>query len=96
MPSGNIRDKATNTASYALVLLLAGCGTMLPVPREVKIPVPVPCVDARDVPAKPPIATDADLLKLDDYQFTLTIWLDRRMLQQYSDLQAALLIGCVK
>ena len=77
-------------------MLLAGCQTALPVPREVKIPIPVPCVDARDVPAKPPITTDAELLRLDDYSFTLTIWLDRRMLQQYSDLQAALLIGCVK
>lgn len=38
---------------------LAGCGTQLP--KEVNVPVPVPCVDEAQVPKRPALVTDADM-----------------------------------
>lgn len=42
----------------ACAFVLAGCDTM---PKVVNVPVPVPCLDAKDLPQRPPLVTDADL-----------------------------------
>ena len=81
--------------SLAGLMLLAGCATV-PVPRvetvQVKVPVPVACVAAADIPAPPtklarPLPDDADKL-LSLVLGQLRRWVD------YGDSVQPLLAGC--
>ena len=81
---------------FWLALILGGCAAHLPVPKEVKVPIPVPCIEAKDVPQAPPIVTNPELLKLDEYSFVLTIYTERQDLRRYSAEQAALIEACIK
>jgi hypothetical protein len=46
------------------------------------------------MPARPAIATEAELALLDDYKWTLAIYLDRRSLLDYSAELEAILGAC--
>lgn len=74
------------------ILLLAGCTAAPVVPTEVKVPVPVACID-RPVD-KIELMTDDELKALNDYQLPLALWLDRRLRQIYEARLEATLDGC--
>lgn len=46
------------------------------------------------MPVRPQIPTDAELSALDDYKFTLEIWLDRRALLDYVGELEAVVSAC--
>ena len=74
-------------AAIALLLVLgalAGCATPLQIPREVKVPDPVPCLDTKDRPARPAILSSAELLLLSRYDRTLQLWIDHELLRGYT------------
>lgn len=72
--------------------LAAGCAADPPLPREVKVPVPVPCIT--QVPARPDLQPDAWLAELDDYQLVLELARDRRLRQAYQAELEAAIAGC--
>jgi len=78
-----------------IVLLLTGCATRLPPAVEVKVPVPVPCVQADEVPARPTFLTDPQLHAMPDYNLVLALAADRRKRQIYEALLEATLTACV-
>ena len=55
---------------------LAGCATVPDMPTEVRIPVPVPCLSAAEVP-RAVFPTDADLARLPDGPLVLMLAKDR-------------------
>lgn len=77
-------------------LPLAGCGTLrdIVVPKEVKVPVPVPCIDPADVPKRPATRTEADLLAMDPYRRTLAAWSDLKRLEAYAGELEAVVHAC--
>jgi len=81
--------------SWPILLLLAGCnGTLPPVPKEVLIPVPVPCVES--LPERPPFMTDAELSKLEDFAFVIELRRDQLALRGFVATQDVLLQACLK
>lgn len=93
---------AADLRVIAAALLLAGCASRAPVsvpvavpePIEVKVPVPVPCVRAEQLPRAPELESDAELLKLSDYELVLRIEIHRRELRAYVQQVRALLTAC--
>jgi hypothetical protein len=77
---------------YLLVLLLSGCSLLPPKIQEIKIPVPVSCIET--TPSKPSLITDAELIKLDDGKFVTALHLDRLKRQNYEAELEAILSGC--
>jgi len=79
----------------ATILLVTGCATpgIPPPPQIVNVPVPVSCLPAV-LPQRPKTATDTELSALDDYKFPLAIFLDRRLLLDYSAELEAVLVAC--
>lgn len=71
---------------------LAGCSTIPEAPREVRVPVPVPCVT--QAPQRPSMLSDADLLALDDYGLVIALARDRRVRQGYEATLEAVVAGC--
>ncbi len=80
----------TRLAVLALLLPLYGCPTT--VPKEVRIPVPVPCV--REIPVGPETFEEPALLELDRYQFTIGLDADRRAWRAHARQLEAALIAC--
>jgi hypothetical protein len=80
----------------AIILLatLAGCSGPLRIPTEVKVPVPIACVDPADRPQRPELVTDAELLAMDYYKRTLALWADRIERQIYQAKLEAVVEGC--
>jgi hypothetical protein len=74
----------------------AGCQTMPASPVEVRVPVPVPCVDAAELPKRPPIAADRDLAALPDAAFVGALWRERSALAAYALRAEAVLGACVR
>lgn len=74
-----------------IMLSLSGCATP-PAPQRV----PIPCVDAADLPAWPSLQFEAlpDGLSADTYQ--RAIIRDHEALRQYAREASALLAGCVR
>jgi hypothetical protein len=72
------------------LLLLVGCTT---VPKEVRIRVPVPCVE--QAPQRPSLIADAELRALDDYGLVIALARDRRLRQGYEAQLEAVLAGCL-
>ena len=73
---------------------VAGCATTVEIPKVVKVPVPVPCIET--LPPSPTVTADAVLAVLPDYDLVLTLALDRKYLQQgYAELRAVA-TACVK
>lgn len=74
---------------------LTGCaGSGVTIPKEVRVPVPVACVDPKDRPARPPLRTDAEILALDSYRAIWALWLDREDRQGYELRLEAVVEGC--
>jgi len=69
-------------------LLLAGCASSIEIPREVRVPIPIPCIDR--APVRPSLLSDAELLALDDYALVIALARDRRVRQGYeAELESA-------
>ncbi len=82
-------------ATLALSGALASCAHQeLAVPREVRVPVPVPCIAPKDAPARPPLRSQADLLAMDTYRRTLAAWSDLKAYEAYAAELEALVAGC--
>ena len=82
-------------ALLALLLAASGCAsppTSIEIPREVKIPVPVPCVD--EPVDRPAFVTDGELAAMDDYALIISLAADRLARQQYGARLEAVIAGC--
>lgn len=77
-----------------ILAVLGGCGGMprVDVPREVRIPVPTPCVSEK--PARPPFRSPADLDALDDYTYTLAMEAERIKAAGYILELETVVTGC--
>ena len=88
------RPHWTHLYASLLIVMLSGCATPIPPPPQiVNVPVPVSCLPAV-LPQRPKTATDTELAALDDYKFPLAIFLDRRLLLDYSAELEAVLLAC--
>lgn len=77
------------------LLFLAGCATepkSIEIPREVKIPVPVPCVD--EPIDRPAFVTNGELAAMDDYALIISLAADRLARLQYEARLEAVIAGC--
>lgn len=77
-----------------LALLLTGCAGLPDEPREVLVPVATPCLT--EIPAKPSLVTDAQLLLMPDAPFVLALAADRLERAKWMAVADALLVACVK
>ena len=80
----------------AIILLLPACQSIPDAPTEVRIPYPVPCLSAADLPKPPAFVTDADLLKMTDGDLILSLAADRKQNQGYRAEMEAVMMGCVR
>ena len=71
---------------------LGGCSTIPEAPKEVRVPVAVPCIERP--PVKPSMLSDAELLALDDFGLVIALARDRRIRQGWEATLEALLEGC--
>ncbi len=90
--------RAIGIAVLAVVSVVAcvsmmGCETIPPPPQRISVAVPVACLPST-MPARPAIATEAELALMDDYKYVLAIFLDRRALLDYSAELEAVLLAC--
>ena len=77
-------------------ILLTGCASIRDAPKEVFIPVSVPCIEAKDIPAKPQFIADADLAKMSDADLIISLRTEQLAYRGYTPLIESLLQGCVK
>ena len=80
-------------SSVSMLLILCACETIPPPPQRVSIPIAVSCLPST-MPVRPQTASEAELALLDDYKFTLAIYLDRRTLLDYVGELEAVLLAC--
>ena len=83
-------------AVSALVLLTACATNQVEIPKTVNVQVPVACVKPEDLPAKPVVRTEAELLAMDRYTRTLAAWSDLKKLEVYSAELEVVAAGCSK
>lgn len=78
-----------------LTIWLAGCESIPVAPQvtEVKIPVQVKCLG--EVPKKPKLITDAELLQLDYAQFVTALHKDRLERDIYEIQLESAIAGCI-
>lgn len=76
--------------------LAAGCASSptVDVPKTVNVQVPVPCIDPADVPQRPALRTEDDLMAMDTYRRTLAAWSDLTRLRGYAAELEAVVQGC--
>lgn len=70
----------------------AGCASGN-LPEVVKVPVPVSCLTSAP-PEKPATLSEGEILALDDYTATLTVYAERLTLKGYAEKASALLQAC--
>lgn len=75
-----------------ILVCCAGCSIVPTAPKEVRIPIPISCIDRP--PAKPSMLSDAELLALDDYGLVIALARDRRVRQGYQAQMEAAIEGC--
>jgi hypothetical protein len=80
----------------AKIATIATCGCSSTPLVEVRVPVPVPCVAADDVPQRPTITDAAVLRDLPDGRLVLTIASERAALAAYVERAAPLLDWCAR
>ena len=90
LPLGSLSKHCT---IGTFILLLSGCAST---PDTVLVPVSVPCIEAKDLPAVPVFITDAELLALPDGAFVIALGADRLERIRYMALTEAILSGCVR
>lgn len=82
-------------AVLAAVFLPVGCASnVVEVPKEVKVQVPVPCINQADRPRRPAFARREDLLAMPQYERTIAAWADLRAAEKYIAEQEAVIEGC--
>ncbi len=83
-------------AALAAVPLASSCDTVpaVDVPKEVRVPVPVACVDPADLPERPALRTEADLMAMDTYRRTLAAWQDLKRWEAYGAKLEAITTAC--
>ena len=80
--------------SLVFAALLAGCASTVEIPKEVRVPVPTPCIAPQDKPQRPLLASDAELLALDRYKRTHALWGDRIARQAYQSELETIVEAC--
>lgn len=78
-------------------IALAGCGSapLIPdPPKEVRVPVPVPCLKPSEIPQRPSLLSDQQLDALDDKRAVIALGQDRRVRQGYQAQLEASIAGC--
>jgi len=80
------------TVMLAALGLLAGCETIPVAPKEVRVPVTVPCIE--QAPQRPSMMSDQELLALDDYGLVVALARDRRIRQGYQAVLESVVEGC--
>lgn len=75
------------------VLILSACATS-ELPKETKIPVPVPCVDSEDIPSQESLLSDDEILAMEPYDRTVAVWNDRKTRGEILARQDVLLQKC--
>ena len=94
-PATHARSNAIAVSSLLVILLLSACSSVLPsAPKEVRIPVPVPCVDT--IPARPKLLTDPELAKLDDFALVLQMRADGIRARDHIGVLEAVMGACIK
>ncbi len=78
------------------LVLMSGCTSLKPVVTEVEIPVAVPCLKPEQLPARPVLTSDADLMALGDYHLALRIARERNQLAAYAAAAGPLLEQCAR
>lgn len=79
-----------------LLLFLAGCATQAVRTETVSVAVSVPCIAKEDVPVRPDIMREADIIKLDDFAAIVTLDKTVLLYESYTPLLEAVLAGCVR
>lgn len=76
--------------------LASGCATLseVQVPEQVKVQVPVACIEPGKRPQRPALRDDDELLAMDEYRRTLATWAERLRLKAYADEAEAVIEGC--
>lgn len=84
--------------SVLLALALASCSSFpgITVPKEVRVSVPVPCVDPKERPKRPEISLLDDLLAMDPGTRTLRAWAALERLVPYTAELEAIVEGCAR
>lgn len=91
-----VRNLLLRAGAIIAVALAAGCASLpsVNVPREVKVPVPVACVEPAHRPQRPALRTPEDLMLLDRYARTIATWSSyERALGYVAELEAVV-EGC--
>jgi hypothetical protein len=83
-------------AIFSTIAFLSSCASLPEVPKEVRIPYPVPCLESKDLPAKPPFLTDSEMAKMTDADLVISLRTDQLNYRGYLPLVEALIQACVK
>lgn len=82
-------------ATIVLCAMLAGCAAQtVTVPKEVRVQVPVPCVDPASRPQRPALRTQAELLAMPQGVRTLAAWADLKAYEAWAAELDAIVEGC--
>jgi hypothetical protein len=73
---------------------IASCATDVQIPEKVTVEVPVACVKPEDVPARPQIRSESDLMNMPRGLRTIAAWSDKVKLEAYAAELAAIVTGC--
>lgn len=79
---------------------LGGCAWFsrpdVQIPKEVRVPVPVPCISPASRPARPALRTEAELMAMERGPRTLAAWSELKKLWGYAPQLEALVEGCAR
>ncbi len=93
--SNHTRDRKLPYCALSFIFIISGCAST-PTPQIVKVPVPQPCITADQLPKPPDAKNDAELTKMDDFDFVITLAADRLEYRRYANEAQAVLQACVK
>jgi hypothetical protein len=85
---------ARRLIAIAAAVVLASCAHTVTVPERVSVEVPVPCIPPADVPQRPQLRTETDLMNMPRGERTLATWSERAKLEAYSIELEAIAQGC--